>query len=120
MINRPDICRNNPVPRPIHREKDKLVEEVAFYGREYHGKMDHKSAEQLLEGTEAGSYLIRRSPGSTLVHYTLSVRFNGLTTKHFKLFYQPDVGHYLRDNYKKFETVEDLVEDGLVRTCFVL
>lgn len=116
MIDGPDICKNKLMPRPIYRENENYLKddgEISFYGREYHGLLDHRGAERLLEGSEAGSYLIRRSPG-TNNHYTLSVRFDGLTTKHFKLYYTPDVGHYLRDNYRKFDTVQQLVEDGLV------
>lgn len=75
--------------------------------------LDHKAAERLLDGMGAGCFLIRRS-GSTTIHYTLSVRFNGLT-KHFKLYYAKESGQfYLKEQYKHFPSIDDLVEDGLV------
>ena len=82
------------------------------YGKEYHGTMDHKECEQMLKDKPDGSYLVRRSPGADN-YYTLSLRF-GQATKHFKIFYCPEKGHYLRENFKKFETVEEMVADGLV------
>lgn len=80
--------------------------------------LDHKAAERLLDGLEAGCFLIRRSASAT-AHYTLSVRFNGLT-KHFKLYYQKESGQfYLKEQYKHFQSIDDLVEDGLVRVYCV-
>lgn len=83
------------------------------FGSAYHGVLDHKAAERLLDGMEAGNFLIRRS-GPLTLHYTLSVRFSG-RTKHFKLYYERDTGQfYLKQQYKHFHSIDDLVEDGLV------
>ncbi|KAH8374199.1 hypothetical protein KR200_010764 [Drosophila serrata] len=83
-----------------------------LYGSEYHGLMGHLEAEQLLANARDGSYLVRRSPQSD-GYYTLSLRFNKLA-KHYKLLHKPGVGHYLRGQDKRFDTVHDMVADGLI------
>lgn len=115
MINRPDICGSHLVPRPIARDRERIIDdevEAPFLNESYYwGILDHKSAEGILLGLEAGSFLIRRS-GSTTAYYTLSVRFNGLT-KHFKLYF--DSGEFsLGRHLKRFQSIDDLVGDGLV------
>ncbi|XP_039435095.1 beta-chimaerin [Culex pipiens pallens] len=100
-----------PSPKPINF--DSLNEERPdFYGLEYHGTINHKESESILEDKRDGSYLVRRSPGANS-YYTLSLRFDQ-KTKHYKIYYSPDKGHYLQENFKKFDTVQDLVADGLV------
>lgn len=84
----------------------------AFYGYEYHGSMDHKTSEKLLNDASDGTYLIRRSPDATNFH-TLSLRFEG-RTKHFKIYHKENAGHFLRENFKRYDTVHELVADGLV------
>ncbi|KAH8281250.1 hypothetical protein KR018_002100 [Drosophila ironensis] len=83
-----------------------------LYGAEYHGMMGHLEAEQLLANARDGSYLVRRSPHSD-GYYTLSLRFNK-RPKHFKLSHKPELGHFLRGQDKHFETVHDMVADGLI------
>lgn len=90
--------------------KDELMSDC--YGYEYHGIMDHKQSEALLTDEPDGSYLVRRSPGA-LDYYTLSLRFNN-RTKHYKIYYKSNCGHYLKEDFKRFETIHDLVADGLV------
>ncbi|KAM8719213.1 hypothetical protein ACLKA7_011858 [Drosophila subpalustris] len=85
---------------------------MRLYGSEYHGVMGHLEAEQLLSNASDGSYLVRRSPKSD-GYYTLSVRFNK-RTKHFKVFYKQGHGHYLREQDKHYETVHEMVADGLI------
>lgn len=82
------------------------------YGYEYHGIMDHKQSEAMLKDKCDGSYLVRRSPGAD-DYYTLSLRFNN-KTKHYKIYFKADCGHYLKEVLKRFETIHDLVADGLV------
>lgn len=79
-------CESQPVTRPD------------FYNLEYHGTMNHKDCEHILSEKPDGSYLIRRSPGAE-DYWTLSLRF-GEKTKHFKIYYTPDKGHYLSENFK--------------------
>jgi hypothetical protein len=55
---------------------------------------------------------VRKSPGSS-DFYTLSMRFDG-KTKHYKIYYNPSYGHYLKEDFKRFESIFDLVADGLV------
>lgn len=76
------------------------------YGREFHGEMSHVEAAELLR--EEGSYLVRLS-GGTNGFYTLTFRFCG-KLKHYKLYY--DGKHYVGE--KRFDSIEDLVADGLV------
>ncbi|XP_017871240.1 PREDICTED: N-chimaerin isoform X1 [Drosophila arizonae] len=85
---------------------------VRLYGSEYHGVMGHLEAEQLLANAPDGSYLVRRSP-KTDGYYTLSVRFNK-RCKHFKVFHKPGSGHHLREQDKHYETVHEMVADGLI------
>lgn len=102
-----------PTPLPILRRLD-IPDAVDFYGYEYHGLMDHKVSESLLESAVDGSYLIRQSPGaSSDDFYTLTLRFNN-RTKHYKIYYTTGKGHFLHTDYKRFDTIHDLVADGLV------
>lgn len=41
------------------------------------------------------------------------MRFDG-KTKHYKIYYNPSYGHFLKEDFKRFETIHDLVADGLV------
>lgn len=59
-----------------------------------------------------GEFLVRKSPGS-IDFYTLSMRFDG-KTKHYKIYFNPSYGHFLKEDFKRFETIQDLVADGLV------
>lgn len=94
------ICQNNIDSTPD------------YYGYEYHGIMDHKTSEQILEEKCDGSYLIRRSPDAKN-YFTLSLRFDD-KTKHFKIYFKETFGHYLREKSKRYDTVHELVADGLV------
>lgn len=100
-----------PTPNAIIRQTD-IGTTPDYYGYEYHGVMDHKTSEKLLADQCDGSYLVRRSPGAT-DYYTLSMRF-GNRTKHFKIYFKPDWGHFLKENFKRFDSIHDLVADGLV------
>uniref|UniRef100_A0A0K8TMP0 Putative chimerin rho-gtpase-activating protein n=1 Tax=Tabanus bromius TaxID=304241 RepID=A0A0K8TMP0_TABBR len=99
----------SPIVIPCRRE---LQDAPEFYGREYHGVMGHLEVEKLVAGMRDGSFLVRKSPGAC-DFYTLSLRFNN-KTKHFKIYYTSSVGHFLQQNFKCFETIHDLVADGLV------
>jgi hypothetical protein len=88
------------------------LEEVSdrppFYGEEYHGSITHEECAHLL-GLDDGNYLVRaglRNPGT----YSLSFVFDG-RVRHFRLFYE-NGQHYTGD--KTFDTVEELVADGLI------
>ncbi|KAK3550575.1 hypothetical protein QTP70_000044 [Hemibagrus guttatus] len=78
-----------------------------YYGREFHGLISREEADELLDGAE-GAYLIResqRQPGT----FTLALRFGGQTLN-YRLFY--DGKHFVGE--KRFESVHDLVTDGLI------
>ncbi|XP_031667669.1 beta-chimaerin-like [Oncorhynchus kisutch] len=80
-----------------------------YYGREFHGMLSRESADELLGGAE-GAYLVResqRQPGTP--HLGLKVLF-GHQTLNYRLFYD---GSTLWGR-KRFETVHDLVTDGLI------
>lgn len=100
-----------PTPKALMRQCD-VSESPDYFGYEFHGVMDHKQSESLLKHSFDGSYLIRQSPGSTNF-YTLSLKFDN-QIKHYKIYYKPNWGHYLKEDFKRFETIHDLVADGLV------
>lgn len=100
------------LPLPTTYALDCNNQAVRLYGSEYHGVMGHLEAEQLLSSARDGSYLVRRSPKAD-GYYTLSVRFNK-RTKHYKVFYKQGQGHYLREQDKHYETVHEMVADGLI------
>ena len=107
-----------PTPKPLHCNKflsnayDEDEKIPNFYGLEYHGRMGHLQAEDILNNTPDGTFILRRSP-TAKDYYTLSLRFNQ-KTKHFKIYYKAGKGHYLQEQSKHFETIYDLVADGLV------
>uniref|UniRef100_A0A8C2CLP5 Chimaerin n=1 Tax=Cyprinus carpio TaxID=7962 RepID=A0A8C2CLP5_CYPCA len=78
-----------------------------YYGREFHGLISRERADELLAGTE-GAYLIRESQRQPGTH-TLALRFGGQTLN-YRLFY--DGKHFVGE--KRFESVHDLVTDGLI------
>lgn len=100
-----------PTPKAILRRQEINVA-PEFYGYEFHGELGHLDVENILDSKPDGSYLIRQSPGA-VDFYTLSVRFNH-KTKHYKIYYKPNTGHYLKEDFKRFETIHELVADGLV------
>ena len=100
-----------PTPKPVYRDFE-IPNLPDFYGHEYHGILDHKESEKLLSNRPDGSYLIRQSPGA-IDFYTLSLRFDN-RTKHYKIYYKPSWGHYLKEDFKRFDTIDDLTADGLV------
>lgn len=78
-----------------------------YYGREFHGMLSRECADELLGGAE-GAYLVRESQRQPGTH-TLALRF-GDQTLNYRLFY--DGKHFVGE--KRFETVHDLVTDGLI------
>ena len=97
-----------PKPRPIAC-KPPLLTRPSQYGSEYHGSVSRSDANALL--VESGSYLVRTSltsPGD----FSLSLNFEG-RVKHFKLYHDDENGlHYVGE--KRFDTMHDLVKDGLI------
>lgn len=79
---------------------------------EYHGEINHKKTDEIFKNRDDGEYLVRKSPGSD-DFYTLSVKFDG-RTKHYKIYYNQQYGHFLKEDFKRYETIQDLVADGLV------
>lgn len=98
-----------PKPIPILCTKT-IPDRPNFYGLEYHGEIGHKGTEKIFQNREDGVFLVRKSP-RTVDFYTLSMRFDG-RTKHYKIYYNN--GHFLKEDFKRFETIFDLVADGLV------
>lgn len=92
--------------------KTSTPDRPSFYGLEYHGDINHKQTEEIFQNREDGEYLVRKSAGS-VDFYTLSMRFDG-KTKHYKIYYNASYGHFLKEDFKRFETIHDLVADGLV------
>lgn len=97
-----------PRPRPVPCKR--LVQDRPLhYGSEFHGSLSRLDASTLLE--HSGSYLVRTShtsPGD----FILSLNAEG-QVKHFKLYYDTENGlHYVGE--KRFDTMHDLVKDGLI------
>ncbi|XP_072934287.1 beta-chimaerin [Epargyreus clarus] len=110
-IWKPELYRiqmEAPVPKRIICENCTYKPE--FYGKEYHGIMGHKEATLLLEEEPNGAFLIRKGNENN-DFYTLTWRFND-KIHHYKLYY--DGTHYIKE--KRYETIYDLVADGLI-TC---
>lgn len=75
----------------------------------FHGIVSREEAERMLsEDGVDGRYLVRESPRNR-GQMTLSLRFNNMT-KNFRLYY--DGKHFVGD--KRFDTIHDLVADGLI------
>ncbi|XP_065053861.1 N-chimaerin-like [Rhopilema esculentum] len=98
-----------PQPKPVvctRKEEDQPY----FYDNEYHGSISRAEAEQLVSG-EDGLYLTRKSqnkPGT----YALTFSFGGIA-RNFRLYYDhSENSHYVAE--KRFESVYDLVADGLI------
>ncbi|XP_065829086.1 beta-chimaerin-like [Oscarella lobularis] len=103
------LQRQAPRPFPVacHRP---TPDRPSYYGSEYHGAITRDEAAKLLQMTN-GAYLVRSSmtsPGE----FSLSLIFES-RVRHFKLYYDSDEGqHYVGD--KRFDTMYDLVQDGLI------
>ncbi|CAF3537477.1 unnamed protein product [Rotaria sordida] len=95
----PIICRILQLRRPRQ------------YGLEFHGLLSRTDADQLMSISIDGSYLVRESlnpPDS----YTLAIKFNG-EVKNYKLYFDSQTStHYVGE--KHFDTLNDLVHDGLI------
>lgn len=98
-----------PKPKPVICTTE-LLDRPNFYGLEYHGDINHKKTDEILR--DDGEFLVRKSKGS-VDFYTLSMRFDA-NTKHYKIYYNPNYGHFLKEDFKRFESIQDLVADGLV------
>lgn len=95
-----------PKPTRVRCERQ-IPNKPRQYGKEFHGLISREEADRLVSA-QSGSYLVResqKSPGS----YALSMRINK-QTMNFRLYY--DGMHYVAE--KRFETLNDLVEDGLI------
>ena len=97
-----------PKPKVISCSRE-VPNKPPFYQREYHGNITREEADRLL-GQGDGSYLVRKSERAHDA-YTLAISFEG-QTKNFKLFNDVDGQHYVGE--KRFDTVHDLVADGLI------
>ncbi|XP_067094572.1 beta-chimaerin isoform X1 [Osmerus mordax] len=100
------LQQETPRPKRITCPQE-MESRPKYYGREFHGLVSREYADELLGGAE-GAYLIResqRQPGT----YTLALRF-GRQTLNYRLFY--DGKHFVGE--KRFESVHDLVTDGLI------
>ncbi|XP_028405368.1 beta-chimaerin-like [Dendronephthya gigantea] len=95
-----------PKPTRVRCERQ-INNKPNHYGKEFHGLISREEADRLVSA-QSGSYLVResqKSPGS----YALSMRIQN-QTMNFRLYY--DGMHYVAE--KRFETLNDLVEDGLI------
>ncbi|KAH3877943.1 N-chimaerin-like isoform X2 [Dreissena polymorpha] len=99
----------NEAPKPkVIACKREQPNRPTYYSVEYHGLISREEAEDLLTLGGDGSYLVRKSDRGPQA-FTLAIRFDH-QTKNYKLYY--DGLHYVGE--KRFETVEQLVADGLI------
>ncbi|KAL4228547.1 N-chimaerin [Mactra antiquata] len=99
----------NEAPKPNKRpSKREPPNKPTYYGTEYHGQISREEAEDILVTGGNGSYLVRKSDRAPNA-FTLAIRFEN-QTKNYKLYY--DGLHYVGE--KRFETVDQLVADGLI------
>ncbi|XP_014287385.1 beta-chimaerin isoform X1 [Halyomorpha halys] len=106
---KPDLYRlqrEAPEARPIQCSRT-VEDRPVHYGAEFHGRLSHLEANQLLSAD--GDFLVRYSGSSNPPIPTLSFRFQG-KIKHYRLYY--DGQHFVKE--KRFDCVSDLVRDGLV------
>lgn len=107
-IWKPDLFKlQQEAPKPRAIICSEVMERPSRYGPEFHGKLTHLEAANLLK--EDGDFLVRLSGTEDDPICTLSIRFRR-KVKHYRLYY--DGQHYVKD--KKFDTVTELVRDGLV------
>eukprot|EP00794_Sanderia_malayensis_P003159 gene3159-3628_t len=94
--------------------KQQMLGKPEFYGEEFHGSISRSEADVLVSGAD-GLYLTRESqnkPGT----YALTFCFGG-GARNYRLYYDHEEGtHFVGE--KRFESVYDLVADGLI-TMFV-
>ncbi|KFD52962.1 hypothetical protein M514_06078 [Trichuris suis] len=96
-------------PKPMLVPAPNLITgQPPFYGSEFHGLISRDESSRLLALAGEGSFLVRQSQRAEH-SYTLCIRFDG-TTKNYKLYY--DGQHFVGE--KRFDTVEQLVADGLI------
>ncbi|MFH4983484.1 hypothetical protein AB6A40_010193 [Gnathostoma spinigerum] len=96
-------------PRPIAvRRKTRIESAPPQYGSEFHGHIEREQAERMLHEVGEGAFLVRASRRSADAA-TLCMIFDNHVLN-YKLFY--DGMHYVGE--KRFETLEDLVADGLI------
>lgn len=96
-----------PKPRMVPCTKP-LDSKPNIYGDEYHGMLTRGEANEILMTQADGSYLVRASsqrPGE----YSLSFKYQ--KPRHF-LLYHNETGYFVGDG--SFDTVEELVADGLI------
>uniref|UniRef100_A0A0A9XGK7 Beta-chimaerin n=1 Tax=Lygus hesperus TaxID=30085 RepID=A0A0A9XGK7_LYGHE len=105
---KPDLYKlQQEAPHPCLVACSKCVGRPGHYGEEFHGRLSHQRASELL--TEDGCFLVRYSGPEDSPICTLSLRFRN-KVKHYRLYY--DGQHYVLE--KRFDCVRDLVADGLV------
>ncbi|XP_053386594.1 uncharacterized protein LOC123538917 isoform X3 [Mercenaria mercenaria] len=88
--------------------RQELADKPTYYGDEYHGQISRQEAEDILFQGGEGSYLVRKSDRAPNA-FSLTIWFDN-NARNYKLYY--DGLHFVGD--EKFETVEDLVADGLI------
>ncbi|XP_076818453.1 uncharacterized protein LOC143464530 [Clavelina lepadiformis] len=96
-----------PKPKLVVCQRGEVSNRPHFYGEEYHGLISRDAGERLCK--DEGNFLIRESqndPG----RFTLVLRVLNMV-KNFKLYYE-DGKHFVGE--KKFDSVYDLAQDGLI------
>lgn len=100
------LQKEAPHPRRIISQRE-IPNKPHYYGKEYHGNISREETDRIM-GDSDGAYLVRKSERAPDA-FTLAIKFDG-QTKNFKLYY--DGQHYVGE--KRFDTVHDLVADGLI------
>lgn len=101
------LQEQSPKPKMVFCRTD-VKNRPPFYGAEYHGSISREVSDRMLAAAGEGSYLVRESQRARGT-YTLCLRFDD-ATKNYKLYF--DGYHYVGE--KRFDTLDDLVADGLI------
>ncbi|BES95760.1 RhoGAP [Nesidiocoris tenuis] len=105
---KPDLYKlQQEAPKPRGIPCLRCIEKPPYYGDEYHGRLSHLQAAELL--LEDGDFVVRLSGPQENPITTLSLRFRN-KVNHYRLYY--DGQHYVLE--KRFDSVRELVADGLV------
>jgi hypothetical protein len=110
QINLEMLGSNEPVHeelRPVARISSIDLQQQTPHQVYFHGDMEKKEAEKLLENQTEGTFIIRNNGGYRISRVPFG---NGSRIWHF-ILHTDEVGQFSISKQKKFVTIEDLIEN---------